>query len=44
MNIRDLNKIAVIDSYSMLLQLNITLVVIDYDYISIFDVVNFFHQ
>ena len=44
MNIRDLNKIAIIDSYLMFLQLNIISIVVDCVYISIFDVVDFFHQ
>ena len=43
-DIRDLNKITVTDFYFMSLQTNITSVVIDYQFISIFDVVDFFHQ
>lgn len=43
-NIREFNKIIVINLYFMLLQLNITLIVIDYVYILIFNVVEFFHQ
>ena len=43
-NIRDLNKIIFIDSYFMSLQANIIVVVIDCRFISIFDVVDFFHQ
>ena len=43
-NIRDLNKIILTDSYFMSLQANIIVVVIDCRFISIFDVVDFFHQ
>ena len=43
-DIRDLNKIIIIDSYSMSLQSNIISIVVDCHYISIFDVVDFFHQ
>ena len=43
-NIRDFNKIIVIDSYSMLLQFDIISIVVDCIYISIFDVIDFFHQ
>ena len=43
-NIRELNKILIIDSYSMSLQSNIIFFVIDCLYISIFDAIEFFHQ
>ena len=44
MNIRKLNKIIVIDLYFMLLQLNITLTIVNCVYILIFNVVEFFYQ
>ena len=43
-NIRDFNKIIFIDSYFMSLQANIIVVVVNYRFISIFNVVDFFHQ
>ena len=43
-NIRDLNKISITNSYSMSLQLIIIFVVIDCLYIFVFDVVEFFYQ
>ena len=43
-NIQELNKITIIDFYSMFLQSNVTLAIIDYVYISIFNVVEFFYQ
>ena len=43
-DIKELNKIIIIDSYSMFLQFNITLFVIDCRYISVFDATEFFYQ
>ena len=43
-DIRDLNKIAITDSYFMSLQNDITSIVVDYKYISIFDAIEFFYQ
>ena len=43
MNIRDLNKIIKRDIYFMSLQTNVTILIIDCFYISIFDAVNFFY-
>ena len=43
-DIRDLNKIAIIDFYFMSLQSNIIATIIDCQFISIFDVAKFFHQ
>ena len=43
-NIRDLNKITLIDSYFMSLQANIIVVVIDCRFISVFDAIDFFHS
>ena len=43
-NIRDLNKIIKRDIYSMLLQTNVIVLIIDCFYISIFDAVSFFYQ
>ena len=44
MNIRELNKITLTNSYSLSLQSNIISAIIDYEYINIVDVVNWFHQ
>ena len=43
-NIRDLNKIILIDSYFMSLQFDIIVAMIECRFISIFDVVDFFYQ
>ena len=43
-NIRDFNKIIFINSYFISLQINIIVVVVDCRFISIFNVVDFFHQ
>ena len=43
-DIRNLNKIVVIDIYSMSLQFDITTSIVDCQYISIFDATDFFHQ
>ena len=43
-NIRELNKISITNSYSILLQLNIIFFVANSMYISIFDIVEFFYQ
>ena len=43
-NIRDFNKIILIDSYFMSLQADIIVVVVECRFISVFDVVDFFHQ
>ena len=43
-NIRDFNKIIVIDSYFMSLQIDIIVAVIECRFIFVFDVVDFFHQ
>ena len=43
-NIRDLNKIILSDSYFMSLQFDIIVAMIECRFISIFDVVDFFHQ
>ena len=43
-DIRNFNKIVVIDIYFMSLQSDITISIIDCQYISIFDAISFFHQ
>ena len=43
-DIRDLNKITMIDFYFLFLQLNIIVLMIDCRYIIVVDVVKFFHQ
>ena len=44
MNIWELNKMIKIDSYSLSLQSNFINFIIDYDYINIVDVIEWFHQ
>ena len=43
-DIRDLNKITEIDSYSLSLQTNITSAIVECSYISIIDAIEYFHQ
>ena len=43
-DIRNFNKIVIIDTYFMLLQFDITSIVADCQYIFVFDVVSFFYQ